>query len=253
MKKILMFFVAVSAFALLSGCVSLEEYDRVQKHLETEQEANRAIAAENSRLESVISGLRTEREKHMTAIDELRKQANATPAMTEDDLVERMQKIWGSGLRDSEWEYVQSGGAVGVRMDDSGVLFKSGSWNLTDGTKNKLASLADIISNKVKSDPNLFIRVDGHTDSDPVKKLKAKGINDNIHLSTMRAMAVRDFLVSKGVPKDRIFIAGFGEYWPLNADKSAKDKQRNRRVEVYLGDPNALSIGALPGQPQVQK
>ena len=255
MKKILMSGVAVAAFTLLSGCVSLEEFNRVQKHLETEQEANTAMAAENSRLEGLISSMRLEREKHIAAIEELRKSAESQPVVSEDDLVKRMQEIWGSGLNNSpsEWEYVQSGGAVGVRMDDSGVLFKSGSWNLTDGTKGKLAELANIISGKVKTNPNLFVRVDGHTDSDPVKKLKSKGIQDNIHLSTMRAMAVRDFLVSKGVPKDRIFIAGFGEYWPLNPGKSAKDKQRNRRVEVYLGDPNALSIGALPGEPTVQK
>ena len=104
-----------------------------------------------------------------------------------------------------------------------------------------------ITATQVKTDATLFVRVDGHTDSDPVKKLKTKGINDNIHLSTMRAMAVRDFLVSKGVPQDRVFVAGFGEFWPIAAGKSAKDKQRNRRVEVYLGDPDALSIGALPG------
>ncbi|MBZ0136595.1 MAG: OmpA family protein [Planctomycetes bacterium] len=253
MKKILMSLAVVAAFPLLTGCVSMEEFDRVQKHLETEQEANRAIAAENARLEGLVSNLKTDREKHLAAIEELRK--NQGPAISEDDLVKRMQEIWGDGLRNSgsEWEYVQSGGAVGVRMDDSGVLFKSGSWDLTDGTKSKLSELAKIVSGKVKTDPNLFIRVDGHTDNDPVKKLKAKGIQDNIHLSTMRAMAVRDFLVSAGVPKDRIFVAGFGEYWPLNAGNSAKDKQRNRRVEVYLGDPNALSIGALPGQAQVQK
>ena len=127
------------------------------------------------------------------------------------------------------------------------MLFKSGSWDLTDNTKSKLTELAGIIAKKVKTDATLFVRVDGHTDSDPVKKLKTKGINDNIHLSTMRAMAVRDFLVSKGVPQDRVFVAGFGEFWPIAAGKSAKDKQRNRRVEVYLGDPDALSIGALPG------
>ena len=250
MKKILMSVAAVAAFALLSGCVSLEEFNRVQKHLETEQEANVAMSAELSRLEGTISSMRIEREKHLTAIEELRKKADATPGVTGEDLVGQLRKIWDNDMRG--WETVSTGGAVGVRMDDSGVLFKSGSWDLTDGTKTKLAELATIVSNKLKKDPNIFVRVDGHTDSDPVKKLKGKGIQDNIHLSTMRAMAVRDFLVSKGVPKDRIFVAGFGEYWPIEGGTSAKSKQRNRRVEVYLGDPDALSIGALPGA-HVQK
>lgn len=251
MKKILMLVAAVGGFALLSGCVSMDEYDRVKTHLENEQEANRAMSAELSRLEGSISSMRVEREKHLTAIQELRDQLNAQPEITGEDLVERLKNIWGNDMRG--WETVSTGGAVGVRMDDSGVLFKSGSWDLTDGTKTKLTELAGIVANKLKQDPNMFVRVDGHTDSDPVKKLKSKGIQDNVHLSTMRAMAVRDFLVSKGVPKDRVFVAGFGEYWPIASGSTNKDKQRNRRVEVYLGDPDALSIGALPGEPTVQK
>ncbi|MEZ5992209.1 MAG: OmpA family protein [Planctomycetota bacterium] len=249
MKRILMSLVAVSTMAMLgSGCVSLDEYNRTAEHLLTELEANRAMAAENARLEGEVTKAQTDREKLLATIESLKEQASKTPEIDEESIVERFKEIWGSGLGGNDnWEYVQSGNAVGVRMDDSGVLFKSGSWDLTDNTKKKLAELANIIAGKVKTDVNMMVRVDGHTDSDPVKKLKSKGINDNIHLSTMRAMAVRDFLVSKGVPEDRIFVAGFGEFWPIAAGKANKDKQRNRRVEVYLGDPDALSIGALPG------
>ncbi|MCA8912316.1 MAG: OmpA family protein [Planctomycetes bacterium] len=249
MKKIVMSLVALSTMALLgSGCVSLDEYNRTAAHLQTEQEANIALSAENTRLEGEVNKARVDRETLTTTIKELRTQLENSPKIGEDEIVNRIKEIWGEGLGGNDkWEYVQSGGAVGVRMDDSGVLFKSGSWDLTDNTKSKLTELAGIIAKKVKTDATLFVRVDGHTDSDPVKKLKTKGINDNIHLSTMRAMAVRDFLVSKGVPQDRVFVAGFGEFWPIAAGKSAKDKQRNRRVEVYLGDPDALSIGALPG------
>ena len=161
-------------------------------------------------------------------------------------MLKKIQELWGKDMGRS-WEMVQSGGAVGVRMDDSGVLFKSGSWDLTDNTKGKLKELAGIISKKLKTDANLFVRVDGHTDTDPVKKLKAQGIMDNVHLSAMRAMAVKNYLSSQGVPADRVFVAGFGEYWPINSGSTNKDKQRNRRVEVYLGDADALSIGALPG------
>lgn len=249
MKKLVMSLVAVSTMTLLgSGCVSVDEFNRTAEHLNTEKQANAALSAENTRLEGEVNKARTDREKMQSTIEQLKAQLEKSPTISEDDIVKRIQDIWGAGLGGNDkWEYVQSGGAVGVRMDDSGVLFKSGSWDLTDNTKSKLAELADIIAKKVKTDANLMVRVDGHTDSDPVKKLKSKGINDNVHLSTMRAMAVRDFLVSKGVPQDRVFVAGFGEFWPIAAGKAAKDKQRNRRVEVYLGDPDALSIGALPG------
>lgn len=247
MKKILMSLVTVSAVALLgSGCVSLEEYDRVQKHLDTEKEANRALSAENSRLEGEVVDLRGDKRSLEQAIAELKEVNSQTPEMDKDALLKEIRKVWGGDMNSNEWEMVQSGGAVGVRMDDSGVLFGSGSWTLTSQTKERLTKLAGMIEPKLKADANIFVRVDGHTDSDPIKKLKAKGIQDNVHLSAMRAMAVRDFLVSAGVPKDRIFVAGFGEHWPINSGNSSRAKMRNRRVEVYLGDPDALSIGQLP-------
>jgi flagellar motor protein MotB len=246
MKKFLMSFVAFSAFALLgSGCVSLEEFDRVQRAYETEMEANTAMSAENARLGSEVNRLRAEHQKNLAQIKAMQDASANQATISDDELMDRFKEIWGNDM--NGWETVRSGGAMGVRMDDSGVLFKSGSWDLTENTKTKLAELAEIICKKMSTDAGVLMRVDGHTDNDPVKKLKAKGINDNMHLSTMRAMAVKDFLVSKGVPQDRIFVAGFGEFWPLNTGNAAKDKQRNRRVEVYLGDADALSIGALPG------
>ena len=244
MKKFLMSFVAVSAFALLTGCVSLEEHNRVLRHLETEKEANAALASENSRLGDEVGTLRSERLKNQALIQQMKDASDREPTISDEDLKKRFQDIWG-GNNMNGWEKVQSGDAVGVRMDDSGVLFKSGSWDLTENTKTKLTELAKMITDSLKADT--FVRVDGHTDNDPVKKLLAKGIKDNMHLSTMRAMAVKDFLVSKGVPADRVFVAGFGEYWPLNTGNTTKDKQRNRRVEVYLGTADGLSIGALPG------
>ncbi|MCB9894459.1 MAG: OmpA family protein [Planctomycetes bacterium] len=247
MKKILMSLVALSTIGLLgSGCVSLDEYNRVQKHLDSEMEANRALGAENVRLGDEVSKLRNERTDLLDSIEQMKAEIAKTPEYTGEDMLQKIKDLWGKDMGGS-WEMVQSGGAVGVRMDDSGVLFKSGSWDLTDNTKKKLTELAGIISSKLKTDANLFVRVDGHTDTDPVKKLKAQGIMDNVHLSAMRAMAVKNFLSSQGVPADRVFVAGFGEYWPINSGSSAKDKQRNRRVEVYLGDADALSIGALPG------
>ena len=252
MKKFAMTAV-VSVVALLgSGCVSLEEFNRTVKSLENEQQANTALAAENARLEGEVDKLRSDNMALDRSLQEIKDQASRTPTVSEEDLISKMQEIWGKGLRSDEWEYVRTGSAVGIRLDDSGVLFKTGSWDLTDGTKGKLDKLATILVDKLNKDANLFVRIDGHTDTDPVKKLTAKGIKDNTHLSTMRAMAVREYLVSKGAKADRLFVAGFGEFWPLAGGNSAKDKQRNRRVEVYLGDANALSIGALPGA-QVSK
>lgn len=245
MKKIMMSLVTISAVALLGGCVSMEEYDRTVRQLETEQQANRALAAENERMAGEISRLRTDRVALEKSLQDI-KDAAGESTVSREDLMKQFQDIWGREATRDGFEYVNAGDAVGVRLDDSGVLFQTGSWTLTDATKKRLTTLAGIMKDKM-SNPNMFVRVDGHTDTDPINKLKAKGIDSNVHLSTMRAMAVREFLASKGLPKERVFVAGFGEFWPIASGNTSAAKQRNRRVEVYMGDADALSIGALPG------
>lgn len=250
MKKILTA-ITVSLFALVgSGCVNMDEYARVADHLEAELEANAAMSQELLRKDALIDNLREKNSAYLQSIKDM-KDASATVQIDEDSLYKKIGDLWGESMRSNDWDVVHSGGAVGVRMDDRGVLFKSGSWVLTTGTKKKLDKLAAILKTKATGDN--YIRVDGHTDSDPVNKLKKKGIGDNIHLSTMRAMAVRKYLVSKGIKKDRIFVAGFGEHWAIASGKSSAAKSKNRRVEIYLGDKDALSIGGTTGNSVVQK
>jgi len=75
------------------------------------------------------------------------------------------------------------------------------------------------------------LRVDGHTDVRPINSLQFK---NNWELSVARAISVVQYLVGKGVSPQRLVAAGFGEFQPIDADKTDDAYSRNRRIELKL-------------------
>lgn len=250
MKNLALSLISIVGVALLGGCVSVDEHARTKEHLNTEQQANAALGLENDRLNGELAKERAERKRLEGKVREMGDVGKGAEVDI-DKMKEELRKIWGAEGGKGEWNWVERGGALGVRIDDSGVLFRSGSWELTAGAKDTLGKLVAMMKPRLEQNPEAVVRVDGHTDTDPIKSLAAKGVIDNTQLSAMRAMAVRHFFAEKGIAKDRIFVAGFGEYWPAQAGKDAKAKQANRRVEIFMGSPNALSIGDQSGSAAV--
>jgi chemotaxis protein MotB len=76
------------------------------------------------------------------------------------------------------------------------------------------------------------LRVDGHTDKKPLSG--AGQYRSNWELSAARAIAVVQYLISKGVPPQRLVAAGFGEFQPLETGDSDEALRRNRRIELKL-------------------
>lgn len=76
----------------------------------------------------------------------------------------------------------------------------------------------------------IFIRIEGHTDSNPLAPTAR--FKNNVELSTFRAYAMMDLLATyTGLPKTYFAIAGYGSFRPIVADTT---DGLNRRVEVYL-------------------
>ncbi len=123
--------------------------------------------------------------------------------------------------------------ARGLIANMSDVLFKSGSYELMPGARERLAKVSGI----VLAYPSLRLSVEGHTDS--------IGTDDyNQQLSEHRAEAVRDYLVQQGIPADSIQASGFGKTAPVASNDTPEGRQQNRRVELVLsGD----AIGDLTG------
>jgi chemotaxis protein MotB len=86
----------------------------------------------------------------------------------------------------------------------------------------------DQVGRRINSDyAGHMIRVEGYTDSDPIKKQKDK-YKDNEELSAQRALAVERYLVGRGVASSQIYAAAFG---PANPKGS---KKASRRVEIVI-------------------
>jgi chemotaxis protein MotB len=120
-------------------------------------------------------------------------------------------------------------GMYGYRAEGD-VVFSPGSDKLTKEGERILTSLATELKRN-----NHPIEVVGHTDTDPINKTKEKYPRGNIQLGAFRAMTVREFLVSQGLPEGRIAITSYGPHKPIVSGSSASAKAKNRRVEVMVG------------------
>jgi len=79
----------------------------------------------------------------------------------------------------------------------------------------------------MKDYPKLKVEISGHTDN--------KGSNEyNKSLSMRRAQVVVDWLVKKGINKDRLVAKGYGEEQPITTNDTNEGRQENRRTEFKI-------------------
>ncbi len=119
----------------------------------------------------------------------------------------------------------------------SELLFPTASATLVPEGRQQLARLAETlktVTNKIPSDIDWILRVDGHTDRRPINTEK---FPSNWELSTARALSVVNYLVSQGIPPLRLAAAGFGEFHPIDNGASEESYRRNRRIEIKLTQP----------------
>lgn len=117
---------------------------------------------------------------------------------------------------------------------ESEVLFPSGSNQLTPeglAAMDQLASAILELAKEIPPEIDWALQVDGHTDIQPIA---SPTFPSNWELSTARAISVVRYLISRGVPAQRLVAAGYGEFRPLEAGKDPASLQRNRRIELKL-------------------
>jgi chemotaxis protein MotB len=117
----------------------------------------------------------------------------------------------------------------------SEVFFDSGQAVLRPEGRAELDKLATALldlEKQIPSEINWVLRVDGHTDTRPLSGTTQ--FKTNWDLSAARAISVVQYLISKGVPPQRLVAAGFGEFQPIDPGTTEEAHSRNRRIELKL-------------------
>lgn len=116
----------------------------------------------------------------------------------------------------------------------SEVLFDSGQATVNPAGKTELDKLATAIvelEHEIPPEIPWVLRVDGHTDKRPIQSAQ---FPSNWALSSARAIAVVQYLISKGVDPTRLVAAGFGEFQPIDTAENEDAYRKNRRIELKL-------------------
>jgi OOP family OmpA-OmpF porin len=110
-----------------------------------------------------------------------------------------------------------------AQIDLSGILFKSGSAEIDGNSVDILDQVVGVLSQF----ENVSVVIAGHTDS--------RGNADyNFNLSANRADAVRQYMISQGIPASQLTARGYGPTQPIASNDTAEGRARNRRIEFQL-------------------
>jgi chemotaxis protein MotB len=198
---------------------------------------NQQIAALRAQIAAVEQALQASEAKDATTqaqISDLGRRLNVALAARVQELNRYRSDFFGR-LREilSDRENIR---IVGDRfVFQSEVLFPVGASELDDagrGEMDKLAMALLELAKEIPAEINWVLRVDGHTDNSPLSG--AGRYRDNWELSSARATSVVKYLISKGVPANRLVAAGFGEFQPIAPGDTPEAKSQNRRIELKL-------------------
>lgn len=176
-----------------------------------EQQESVEVAARRLRLEAEAEAVaKAEQEAENTdalqaeAIDSARAETDEENQPTEDPIIQVSQKL----------------STAFANLPDTRILFESGSDNITLDSRSRLETIAELLSEY----PSVPVSIKGHTDSRGDEQ-------ENLSLSQLRANAVRDFLVARGISVFRLSSFGYGEGLPIATNDTAEGRTANRRIE----------------------
>jgi chemotaxis protein MotB len=201
------------------GCQQKQLEERnaaLQKQLEAALSQNADLQAQNDGLKNQNQGLQAE-------LDKARAVARGTPGAAVRP--GKTKPEFGEGIETA----VGAAGELTMTLPET-ILFASGKADLKADARRHLDKISAVLNRDYAGDK---IRVEGHTDSQPIAKSK-KQWQDNWDLSCNRAMEVVRYLISKGIDPRRVYAAGYGPYKPVATNDTAPGRAKNRRVVIVV-------------------
>jgi chemotaxis protein MotB len=132
------------------------------------------------------------------------------------------------GFENQGLTVTQKNGKVYVSLDEK-LLFKSGSTVVDPKGVSALKNLSKVL----EQNPDINVMIEGHTDDVPV--ISGSQYKDNWDLSVLRATSiVRILLGDSSINPQRLTTAGRSQYLPVDPEKTAEARQKNRRTEIIL-------------------
>jgi len=218
-----------SATIKLNTC--LAERDAMGRNLEDLRKTNTDLINTKDNLATLTSKGAATIEKSLESLKEKDlKISRLQDALTRKDsvtlaLVTSIKRA--VGVNDPDIEVNVEKGVVYISIADK-LLFKSGSYQVSDRAKEILGKVAKIVQDK----PDFECMVEGHTDNVPIKN---PVLQDNWDLSVKRATSIVRLLQNDfGIDPKRLVASGRGEYLPLTSNDTAEGRATNRRTRILV-------------------
>lgn len=260
MKKILALGLLGALTLSLGSCVTNKKYAALQSEYQTTREGLLECNTKTKSMTYVISDLKKQNEELKQSLADMKstldqsmannQQGNVNIAKLVDEinasnkyikeLISAKSKsdslnialtnkltrsLTNDELKDVDVKVLK--GVVYISLADN-MLFKSGSYEISDRAMETLSKIAKIIKDYSDYD----VLVEGNTDNVPISRTN---IRNNWDLSALRASSVVQCLQNDfGINPSRLSAAGRGEFNPIADNDTEVGKQRNRRTEIII-------------------
>ena len=195
-----------------------EKYDKLQAALD---KSLTNASQNNVSIEKLVDQI-NESNQYIRHLVEVKSKSDSLNMVLTNNLTRSLSK---EDMKDVDVQVMK--GVVYISLSDN-MLYKSGSYEISDAANATLAKIAKIIKDYKDYD----VLIEGNTDNVPISKTN---IRNNWDLSCLRASSVVQALQTKfGVDPKRLTAGGRGEYNPIADNNTTAGKTKNRRTQIII-------------------